>query len=232
VSGRTTLDAGVLLEDSRSVDVAATPANGTFRPNPPLGSGTYRVARLGLERASGGIAVRHDLQGKATLELGEGPTEYIRATLETRWLASLGQGAGELLSRTYLGAGSDGLPPHRSSVLGGRGTLLGEPFRAYGGRAAALAHVEWRFQVPAPAISLGSFASTGRSLTLAPFLAAGWTDRPLTGLPWDRTRGIRPVAGLALEWLMRLLRLEAGFSLRDGGFGLTVGINRDWWGIL
>jgi hypothetical protein len=40
------------------------------------------------------------------------------------------------------------------------------------------------------------------------------------------------VAGVALEWFMRLIRVEAGFGLRDGEFGLTVDVNRDWWGLL
>ena len=79
---------------------------------------------------------------------------------------------------------------------------------------------------------LGSFASTGRRLTLAPFLAAGWVDRPLAGLPWGNSDGIRPVAGLAVEWFMRLIRLEAGVGLRDGRVGVSVDVNRDWWGIL
>jgi hypothetical protein len=128
--------------------------------------------------------------------------------------------------------GTDRLPAYRSFVLGGRGTLLGEPFRAYGGRSMALVHLEWRFEAPVPAVPLGSFASTGRSVTLAPFLAAGWAERPLRGLPWDDTDGVRPVAGLAVEWFMRLLRLEVGVGLRDGGVGVSVDVNRDWWGIL
>ena len=54
----------------------------------------------------------------------------------------------------------------------------------------------------------------------------------MPGLPWGRTDGIRPVAGVALEWFMRLVRVEAGVGLRDGGVGVTVDINRDWWGLL
>jgi hypothetical protein len=188
------------------------------------------VVRAAVERASGGIAVRQDLQGRVTLEAGEGAGEYVRATAEGRWLRSAG--VGQLLSRVYLGAGTARLPAYRSFVLGGRGTLPGEPFRAYGGRAVALGHVEWRFEAPFPAIPLGSFASTGRRLTVAPFLAAGWTDRPLRGLPWEGTGGLRPVAGIALEWLMRLIRVEAGVGLRDGGVGISVDVNRDWWGVL
>jgi hypothetical protein len=37
---------------------------------------------------------------------------------------------------------------------------------------------------------------------------------------------------VALEWFMRLLRVETGVGLRDGRVGITVDINRDWWGVL
>jgi hypothetical protein len=230
LSGRSTLALSAAVEESRSVGVRSTPATGSYRLNPALGSGTWRVARVELERASGGIAVRHDFQGRLSLEGGEGPGEYARATLESRWLTTLARH--DLVSRAYLGVGTGELPPHRSFVIGGRGTLVGEPFRAYGGREVALGHVEWRFELPVPAVRLGSFASTGRSAILAPFLAAGVTGRPLTGLPWTGSDGLRPVVGVALEWFMRLIRVEAGVGLRDGDFGLTVDVNRDWWGLL
>nr|MBA2628107.1 hypothetical protein [Gemmatimonadales bacterium] len=93
-------------------------------------------------------------------------------------------------------------------------------------------HLEWRFELPAPALPLGSFATTGPSLILAPFVAAGWADRTPAGLPWTATDGVRPVAGFALELFMRIVRIEAGVGLRDGGVGVAVDINRDWWGIL
>jgi hypothetical protein len=109
---------------------------------------------------------------------------------------------------------------------------VGEPYRAYGGRTAGLAHLEWRFEVPVPALSLGSFASTGRRATLAPFVTLGYTGRSIAGLPWTETDGVRPVAGFAIEWLMRLIRLEVGIGLRDGGVGVTLDVNRDWWGLL
>jgi hypothetical protein len=31
---------------------------------------------------------------------------------------------------------------------------------------------------------------------------------------------------------MRLIRVETGVGLRDGRVGITVDINRDWWGVL
>jgi hypothetical protein len=174
--------------------------------------------------------MRHDAQGRLSLEGGEGAADYLRVAAVGRWSVVLGRS--ELLARAYLGAGTDALPPHRSFVLGGRGTLVGEPYRAYGGRSAGLAHLEWRFEVPAPALSLGSFASTGRRATLAPFVALGYAGRSIAGLPWTATEGVRPVAGLAVEWLMRLVRLEVGVGLRDGDVGVTLDVNRDWWGLL
>ena len=230
LGGRTAVDLQLAVEESRSVGVASSPANGSYRSNPRLGAGTFRIARATLERASGGMAVERDFQGRLAVEAGEGDGEYLRAAAEGRWLT--GAGPGRLLARVHAGAGTDRLPAYRSFVLGGRGTLLGEPFRAYGGRAIALAHAEWSLEVPVPALPLGSFASTGRHLTLAPFLAAGWSERPHAGLPWAGTDGVRPVAGLAAEWLMGLLRLEVGLGLRSGDVGFSVDVNRDWWGIL
>jgi hypothetical protein len=96
----------------------------------------------------------------------------------------------------------------------------------------ALAHAEWRFDVPVPAISFGGFASTGRRMTVAPFLAAGWADRPVGAVPWTASDGVRPVAGVAIEWLMHLIRVEAGVGLRGGGFGVTFDVGRAWWGVL
>ncbi len=234
LDARTTLNASIGVEDAAAVAVAATPARGTYRDNPPLGGPTYGVIRVGLARAAGGVAVGDALDGLAALEVGEGPTTYVRTWVQGRWHRKIGGpfARTELLSRFSLGLGSDELPAYRSFVLGGRGTLPGEPFRAYGGRQAVWGHLEWRFAVPVPALRLGTFATTGNRLILAPFVAAGWTDQAVPGTPWAETDGLRPVAGIAAEWFMRLLRLEAGFSLRDGGFGLTIDIHRDWWPLL
>jgi hypothetical protein len=230
VGSRTWLSGTLALEESQSLSTRASPATGSYGPNPPLGAGTHRLVRLVLERYPGGIALHRDLQGSIGLEAGEGMGEYLRASGQGRWLARLGPG--ELLSRVFLGWGTARLPPYRSFVLGGRGTLVGEPYRAFGGRAAGLAHLEWQFDVAVPALSLGSFASTGHRLTVAPFVAIGYAGRPYADLPWTRSEGARPVAGLALEWFMRLIRVEAGMGLRTGHIGVTVDVSRDWWRLL
>jgi hypothetical protein len=230
LGARTTVSVGVSLEQSGSLSTQASPANGAYRANPPLGAGSHTIVRVAAERVSGGVGLPRDLGGRLSFEAAGGSSRYTRATVEARWRLVLGRN--ELVSRLHMGVGSEQLPAYRSFVLGGRGTLVGEPFRAYGGRTSALAQVEWRYSVPVPALSLGSFASTGRSMILAPFLAAGYTARPYGELPWQETNGVRPVAGLAAELFMRLLRVEAGVGLRDGRVGLTVDVNRDWWGLL
>jgi hypothetical protein len=228
---RTAIALEAAVERSRSVGEAATPATGTYEPNPPLGAGTWHIARLRLERSGAGFAARSSLGGAVALEAGDGPdASYVRATLQADHRVAIG--GTELRSTLYGGLAGNDAPAYRTFVLGGRGTLPGEPWRGWGGARMALARIEWRFDVPAPAIPLGSFASTGHTMTLAPFVAAGWADRPPAGMPWAETDGVRPVAGLAAELFMRIIRVEAGVALRGGGVGISVDVNRDWWGIL
>ncbi len=229
LGGLTSLVLSAGVERSRSLAVRAEPSRGSYRPNPPLGAGSYRIAQLRLERA-GAAPPSSGFSGHVAIEGGEGPSDYVRVAGGAAWLVPVG--GTQLLLKADAGIGSDGLPAYRSFVLGGRGTLVGEPFRAWGGREFALGRVEWRLDAPVPAIPLGSFASTGRTITVAPFVAAGWTGRPLPGLPWSGSEGIRPVAGVAFEWPMRLLRLEAGVGLRSGDFGVTLDVHPEWWGIL
>ncbi len=230
VADRTALSLAVALETSHDMAVAATPARGSYRPNPALGAGQYTMATLTLTREAAGMAARRDLSGQLSLEGGFGPTDYLRASAALRWQAPLGAGAVRVLA--YGGVGGDGLPAYRSFVMGGRGSLVGYPFREFGGRSLALGHAEWRFTLPAPAIPLGTFASTGRTFVLAPFIGTGWSERAVSGTPWSASDGLRSTAGLATEWFMGLIRLEGGVGLRDGLFEVTLDITREWWNIL
>jgi hypothetical protein len=230
VANRTTVSLAAGLATSHDMQVEAAPARGTYRANPALGAGQYTQATLALARQTTGVAVRHDLSGELRMEGGTGPTDYLRGSAALRWRAPLGPGALRVLA--YAGVGSDGTPAYRSFVMGGRGSLVGYPFRAFGGRSLALAHAEWRFDLPAPAVPLGTFASTGRTFVLAPFVGAGWSARAVSGMPWAASAGVRSTAGLATEWFMGLIRLEGGVGLRDGLFEVTVDISREWWNIL
>jgi len=67
-------------ETVRSLAVHGSPASGTFRPNPPVGSGTFSTAALTVRRRSGGFAVRRDWNAEAKLEVGGavGSSAYVR----------------------------------------------------------------------------------------------------------------------------------------------------------
>lgn len=226
----TSVSLGAAVEHSRSVTTEATPASGRYRPNPPLGAGTIGVGRLGFEYQRASLEQHNELNASLAIEGGNGDRDYVRTAARVGW--SFAAGPGDLALRAEGGAGTRQLPGYRSFTFGGWGTLLGEPFRAFGGRRSALASVEYRLAVPFPAIPLGAFASTGRTITLAPFLAAGWAGGAITGLPWRPSGEIRPVAGVALEWFHHLLRVEAGVSLRTGRIGVSADLNREWWDIL
>jgi len=227
---RTRFELAAGVANSHDMAVAATPARGTYRPNPALGAGRYTVGSLRVVREATGVAVRHDLSGELLLEGGTGPTDYLRAALGLRWRAPLGPGG--LLLQAYGGVGSDETPAYRSFVMGGRGTLVGYPFRAFGGRSLVVGHAEWRLTLPAPAVPLGTFASTGRTFVLAPFVGAGWSERAVSGTPWAASGSVRPTVGLATEWFMGLIRLEGGYGLDHGDFEVTLDITREWWNIL
>lgn len=217
------------VEKATPVSVEASPSRGSYRPNPALGSGSVALAGVTASRRTAEGSWDIGLEGG--LGLDETRSDYLRLDLAfgRRWAISASQ---QLAVRGRLGLATAGIAPYRSFVMGGRGTLPGEPFRAYGGRRAALVHAEWRVGVAIPQLGLGDFVSTGRTLVVAPFLAAGWSDRPLPGTPWVATPGVRPVAGLAVEWLMGLLRAEVGVGLRDGGVQLLFDVSRDWWEVL
>jgi hypothetical protein len=229
LGSRATIGLDLGVQRSGSLDVSATPVHGVYAPNPALGAGTFGLARVILARPIS-ADLKRDWGLTLTWESGAGPAGFSRATLDGS--SRLPLGPGRLVASLYAGAGTDEVPGYRSFALGGRYTLPGEPFRAWGGRTAVLLHLEWRFSVPGPSLPLGAFASTGRRFTLAPFIAAGWADGTVQGVPWVSGGGVRPVAGLAAEFFLHLMRVEAGVGLRTGDVEVSLDFAPPWWPIL
>lgn len=226
--GGITVQGGV--ERTQDAAVVTAPAHGSFRPNPPLGSGVFGVGRLTVERRHSALTVQGGVAASLQIEGGIGDTSrYVRMHAAAR--VQVPVASSDVVLRGWGGVGSAALPPHRSFVLGGRGTLVTEPFRAWGGRHAAFGMLEWRARAPVPAIPLGPLLSTGRHVVVAPYVAAGWAGGDMAGVPWRATSGVRPTVGVGLEWFHRLLRVDLGVNV-DGDVGWTVDIGRDLWGIL
>ncbi len=218
-------------ESIGSLAVVAAPANGSFRPNPPLGGPGVDLVQLGLERRSEGFAVRRDLHLETMLEGGrqDGGATYLRLSGAGHVLFPLG--ATRMLVRAQGGVASADLPAHRAFVLGGRGTLLGDEFRRWGGRRMALLHLEWRVPVPFVSLGVGPYARTPRTITVAPYVALGRAAGPVAGTPLTGSPGTRLTVGLAFEWL-GVFRWDVGFGTATHRVGLAFDVTRDFWGIL
>src|SRR5881409_1437086 len=212
-----------------SLAVVAAPANGSFRWNPPLGDRGVDVGQLAFERRSEGFAVRRDLHVETVIEGGrvDGGATYLRFSGAGHVL--LPTGATRLLVRAQGGVASGDLPAHRAFVLGGRGTLLGDPFRAWGGRNVALVHLEWRVPVPFLSLGVGTYARTPRVLTVAPYVACGWSAHPVAGTPWVAASGTRTTLGIGFEWL-GVFRWDAGYGTATHAVVVTFDVTRDFWG--
>ncbi|MGH9261500.1 MAG: hypothetical protein ACRD08_16675, partial [Acidimicrobiales bacterium] len=217
-------------ERVRSVSVHATPATGAFRPNPALGDVDATVLQVGLRRKSEGVAARRDLWLEVGADFGwvDAGDSYVRVAAAGHLLVPAGGTA--VLLRARAGVGDDGLPRHRAFVLGGRGTLLGDDFRSWGGRRALLLHGEWRIPVRLP-VSIGPYPSVAAPLTIAPYAAAGRSDRPIAGTPWAATPGWRSTLGAGLE-LLGLFRLDVGLGLQSRRVRFAFDVVRDFWPVL
>ena len=156
-----------------------------------IGVAPADLALSAPSRSTAGVARRLALQ----LEGGTGDRDYIRVAARSS-AGCVPAGPGALAFGAEAGAGTASCRRYRSFALGGWGTLLGEPFRAWGGRRTALAALEYRLDVPFPAIPLGSFVSTGNTITAGavPVGRLGRRGRS-PGSPGARAGGVRPVAG-------------------------------------
>ena len=232
LGGRGEMRFTAAAERLASQAVHASPATGTYRPNPAIVDGDYASAAITVRRRSEGVAVRHDFAGDLTLESGRrlanGSTNYARISGAGQILAPFG--ASRILARVEFGLATSALPPHRAFVLGGRGTLLGDEFREWGGRRLGLAHVEWRTTVPFVRLAAGP-ARTPGTLTIAPYAAAGWTDDAIPLTPWHVTPGTRTTIGMGAEWL-GVFRLEAGYGIQSRKAHVAFDVARDFWDIL
>ena len=231
LSGRTSVRAEAGWERIGSLATHAGWARGSFsRPNPSVGAGDWGRIRLSLRRLAPSFTTVRNLSGRIEVEGGGGASSYLRSYGEIRW--QVPAGSGWLVARASAGLATRDLPAYRAFVLGGRGTLLGESFRAYAGRASVWGSLDLRLPVAVHELPLGSFAGTGRTLTVIPFVAAGWAGETVSPALGAASRGVRPVAGLGLEWFHDLIRIDAGYGLRTGKLGAAVDVSRDFWDIL
>jgi hemolysin activation/secretion protein len=123
------------------------------------------------------------------------------------------------------------VPPQEWLYFGGPVSTPGYRFHELAGLAGATTRIEWRGQIPAPAISLGRFGRIPGQATLAPFLQGTFIRRAAAG-DTAHVTGVYPSVGVAVQPLFDLLRIQLARGLRNGRWSLNVDVSRDFWGIL
>ena len=230
------------LERQRPLRIRTSPANGAFAPLVPaarlralrvslsadrpttlsfLGTEVRASAELRLSHITADDAVAFPIAastvGRAfAFALLERPFEHGRLAL--------------LLAGGAVGS-TAALPAQEWLAFGGPVSAPGYRFHELSARSGATTRIEWRTQVPAPAVALGRFGRIPGQATIAPFVQ-GTFARPATSSPAARPSGVYPSAGVAVQPFFDLLRLQLARGLRSGGWSLNVDVTRDFWGIL
>ncbi len=123
------------------------------------------------------------------------------------------------------GLASAGAPAQELFLLGGRGTLLGQPYRAFVGDRFWLARASLGRTVAAPWLSLRAFGAVGQAtLEHHPLVPAAWDARPHAGVKGSLGVG----AGLAWD----IVQVDVGRGVGGGGWGTAVSFSRRFQGWL
>lgn len=224
-TGKLAWETGATVEETRSVRSRFTAIDGTRRANPELGVG--RVQRAGLRVGSPGDR----RSGRWHVE-GEYGRAESRGLAWGRVEASLDAVAGPLHWRIGGGIATPQVPAYRSFTAGGRGSLVGVPNRAIGGRRLIRAEVAVPLVVGVPAPGVSGLVRSVLASRLTPYLAAAVADGDVAGAPWRATGAVVPVVGVRLDLWGPLLRLDLGWALREGRLGLVLDAHPDWWAML
>jgi len=222
------LSTGIRLERQRSAHLVAYPPRDELtRPVRPARPGDLAALELDWQSSFGGPASGSwradvDLLGSSS-EVGD--FGYTREIVTLGGRSNPGAAPWGWEARLGLALVTGSPPPQSLLLEGGRGTVPGYAFRAWGGDRAAFANLAVTHQV------IGTFV---RVRALA---AVGWVDRgPAAGAAavWDSvygaasvhdSRGLRPSAGAGLDFLDGILRVEAARGLDHGFWEWMVSVD-------
>lgn len=204
-------------EMSGAGSIDAFGAAAARRPLRRADEGVFAGVHGGLVRRWGGLG---GWEGELALDgtLGRWDSE-ASATLRGR--IEVSRVPSDLSSHTSLsleaGTAWGTLPLQHHFLLGGRGTLPGHEFRAYGGRRFVLARGETTRALAPGWLSVRLLAGAG---------AVGATPAPLAEA-WEvgGTGGVRGYAGAGLATLHDIVRIDGVRGMPDGAFELVLSVS-------
>ena len=195
--------------------------DGLVRPLRAPKKGMYARARAVMARRWGG--------------LGRWSAEAAVAATAGRWE---GSGTGSLVARMEgrtasedltrrgrvsfeAGAAWGGTPPQLLFLLGGRGTLPGHAYRAWGGSRFVLARAEGAFQIVPGWVTGRVLGGAGAVGGTPASLREGWGVGP--------SPGPRGYAGGGVAVFHDLLRLDAAWGIPGGTFEVVLSLDPRLW---
>ncbi len=219
-NGGASVRVGAAWEDFEGAGEAWTAGLGSGdgrRPLRPVGKG-------GFPSGSGGFAMRWvsgpgwGVEAGLTGAVGRwdgASSATIAARVEARLASQDIARQARLSVEAGLARGS--LPSQLHFFLGGRGTLPGHPFRAYGGRRFLLARGQASLNVVPAWLTARLLAGAGAVGATPGALAAGWDVAP--------TDGPRGYLGAGLSTLHDILRIDGAWGLPGGAFELVLSVD-------
>lgn len=224
-------------EDQRSASREATASllggeDGHFRPVHAIDQGTLLGGSLSLSRSTpagtaAGWRASLGVDGGTLRADSGGDFTFLRPTASLGYTRRFTRAAAELDAGLQGGIALGDLPRQELFLLGGRGTVPGYPFRAFGGDRYALARAT---------ASADLFRPFVRGRLLA---AAGWADvgdpGRLSAARWGTQPLDRPIvsvgAGVGLIYDILHLDVHRGLS-RGGGWEVVVETSPTFWDFL
>ncbi|CAA9297258.1 MAG: hypothetical protein AVDCRST_MAG68-100 [uncultured Gemmatimonadetes bacterium] len=215
---------------------------GALRPVRPVDEGTMlggslfftRAAPSGVARgwsasagADGGVLRGDEPDETHPTFTVTGTRTFLRPRVELGYVRRWSPARAELEASTSAGAALGELPRQALFLVGGRGTIPGFPFRAFGGDRFALARVQGSADVAGPWLRGRAFASAGWAGTGGDgrFPLAAWGAVP-TGDP-------RASLGAGVGLLYDIVRFDVARGLGPGGqWELIFEANPSFWDFL
>jgi hypothetical protein len=230
-------------EDHRSARLESTYSlGGTLRPVRPVDEGKMLGGSLFFARAAPSEVARGwsasagadggVLRGEEPDELDPtftvtGTRTFVRPRVELGYVRRWTPARAELEASTSAGVALGELPRQALFLIGGRGTVPGFPFRAFGGDRFALARVQ------------GSADVAGSWLRGRAFATAGWADAggrgrfPLAAWGAVPTGDPRVSLGAGVGLFYDIVRFDVARGLGPGGrWELIFEANPSFWDFL
>ena len=210
------LGGAAVWERHRSASLVLEDEDGSFRPVRPIDEGDLIAADLTV--AAGAAEASPRLEAAARLGTFE---DDAFAALQLRGVWETG-GVGqdlELRASARAGLVSARAPSQELFLLGGRGTLLGHPYRASMGDRFWLLDASAARPIWSPWVTGRVFAAAGQAELADRDLPADWSG--------DGDAGAKASVGLGLGLVWDVLHLDLGRGLGAGGdWGFAVSASR------